>query len=148
MKSRRLTRIIAMTLFALAIPVAVAAQDNATQNHKAKHHHYQLFDMGTLGGPISPPHSAEQSTCGGIVPSDHALSSSPTYLVQVVNACIIVLKASSGAKVSGYPKSLNTFFGAPAADGLGDSRTAYDSLENRFIVTVVGGRTSRFEEAS
>ena len=71
-----------------------------------------------------------------------------TYLVQVVNACIIVLKASSGAKVSGYPKSLNTFFGAPAADGLGDSRTAYASLENRFIVTVVGGRTSRFEEAS
>jgi hypothetical protein len=84
---------------------------------------------------ISPPHSAEQSTCGGIVPSDHALSSSPAYLVQVVNACIIVLKASSGAKVSGYPKSLNTFFGAPAADGLGDSRTAYDSLEDRFIVT-------------
>ena len=49
MKSRRLTRIIAMTLFALAIPVAVAAQDNAAPNHKAKHHHYQLFDMGTLG---------------------------------------------------------------------------------------------------
>ena len=55
MKSRRFTCILAMTLFALAIPVAVAAQDNAAPNHKAKHHHYQLFDMGTLGGPNSFP---------------------------------------------------------------------------------------------
>ncbi|MFI5095386.1 MAG: hypothetical protein ACHQIK_18270 [Candidatus Acidiferrales bacterium] len=52
MKKRGLTGIIAMTLLAVALPVGVAAQD-ATQNHNAKHHHYKLIDLGTLGGPQS-----------------------------------------------------------------------------------------------
>jgi probable HAF family extracellular repeat protein len=44
--------IIGMTLFAaLAIPIHLAAQNN--QESKPKHHHYKLFDMGTLGGPQS-----------------------------------------------------------------------------------------------
>jgi probable HAF family extracellular repeat protein len=46
--------LIALSLCAaLALPVAVAAQDIATQNHKAKYHHYQLIDVGTFGGPNS-----------------------------------------------------------------------------------------------
>jgi len=53
MKSRRLTCVIAMILFALAIPVAAAAQDNGAQNNQAEHHHYKLIDVGTLGGPNS-----------------------------------------------------------------------------------------------
>src|ERR1700730_13964896 len=52
MKSRTVTCITAVTLFAaLAIPVRLAAQDNRDHHHK--HHHYRLIDMGTFGGPIS-----------------------------------------------------------------------------------------------
>lgn len=54
MNSKTWLRIIALTLFAtLALPVSLAAQANATQNHKTKHHHYQLMDIGTFGGPSS-----------------------------------------------------------------------------------------------
>src|SRR5690242_1234316 len=49
MKSR-LSTCHAITLFAtLAIPVGLAAQSK----HGDQHHHYQLIDMGTFGGPPS-----------------------------------------------------------------------------------------------
>ena len=45
---------IASTLLAaLALPLGVAAQNNATRNQKPKHHHYKLIDVGTFGGPNS-----------------------------------------------------------------------------------------------
>ena len=44
MKSRRLTRIIAMTLLAVALPITMTAQN---------HHRYKVVDVGTLGGPNS-----------------------------------------------------------------------------------------------
>ena len=51
MKSRTLMYFAAITLFAaLAIPVQLAAQGN---KGKQKHHHYQLIDIGTFGGPNS-----------------------------------------------------------------------------------------------
>jgi len=53
-KSRILSSITAITLFAaLAIPIGLAAQDDTAQANKPKHHHYQLIDMGTFGGPSS-----------------------------------------------------------------------------------------------
>jgi hypothetical protein len=54
MKSRTLTCITVVTLFAaLAVPVGLAAQDNQDHNNNSKHHHYKLIDMGTFGGPAS-----------------------------------------------------------------------------------------------
>jgi probable HAF family extracellular repeat protein len=54
MKLKRWHLFVVVTLFgALALPVAMAAQDNATQNHKPKHHTYRLIDLGTFGGPQS-----------------------------------------------------------------------------------------------
>jgi probable HAF family extracellular repeat protein len=53
MKSLRLTGIIAMTLFALAMPVSLAAQNKTKSDHHHQYHHYQLNDMGTFGGPNS-----------------------------------------------------------------------------------------------
>jgi probable HAF family extracellular repeat protein len=50
MKSRLLTCIVSIiALAALAVPAQLSAQKN--QNHK--HHHYQLIDIGTFGGPES-----------------------------------------------------------------------------------------------
>jgi probable HAF family extracellular repeat protein len=44
----------AISLFvALAIPASLAAQDNQDRNKNPQHHHYQLVDMGTFGGPES-----------------------------------------------------------------------------------------------
>ena len=54
MKSKTLTRIIALTLFAaLAIPVQLAAQGTVKLHHPHQYHHYQLIDIGTFGGPNS-----------------------------------------------------------------------------------------------
>ena len=53
MKSRRLTFITAMTLFAaLALPVQLAEQDQG-QQHSAKLSHYKLTVLGTLAGTHS-----------------------------------------------------------------------------------------------
>jgi probable HAF family extracellular repeat protein len=54
MNSKTWTRIIALTLFAaLAMPVSLAAQDNAKPTPSHQYHHYQLIDIGTFGGPNS-----------------------------------------------------------------------------------------------
>jgi probable HAF family extracellular repeat protein len=54
MNSKTLTRIIALTVFAaLALPLQLAAQDNAKPHHHHQYHHYKLIDTGTFGGPQS-----------------------------------------------------------------------------------------------
>ena len=52
MKSRTLISLSAIALVtALTIPADFAAQDK--QDNNPKHHHYQLIDLGTFGGPAS-----------------------------------------------------------------------------------------------
>ncbi len=53
---KNLTTLIALLSLccALTMPVVLAAQDNAAQNHRPEHHHYKLVDLGsTFGGPQS-----------------------------------------------------------------------------------------------
>jgi probable HAF family extracellular repeat protein len=52
MKKNLSSFITAWILYAgLALPVCALAQGNTELSQKPKHHHYQLFDLGTLGGP-------------------------------------------------------------------------------------------------
>ena len=51
----RICSIAMAVLAALAIPVGLAAQNSQGRSHQS--HHYQLIDIGTLGGPQS--HLAE-----------------------------------------------------------------------------------------
>jgi hypothetical protein len=55
MKFRLSIWIVTVTLFgALAAAVELVAQEGqAKEDHHAQHHHYQLIDMGTFGGPSS-----------------------------------------------------------------------------------------------
>ncbi len=49
MKSRQLMRVATVTLALMAISLPLAAQDG-----RPKHHHYELFDLGSFGGPGAP----------------------------------------------------------------------------------------------
>ena len=63
MKSKKLTSFATIALLAvLALPVSLFAQDK--QDHK--HHHYQLIDLGTFGGPNSWFDSLSLTDSGGI----------------------------------------------------------------------------------
>ena len=53
MKSRTWMWTTVVSLFALALPVWTAAQDNPSQEHKSKHKQYKFIDLGTFGGPAS-----------------------------------------------------------------------------------------------
>ena len=54
MKHRiRIITALAFGLAALAMPIVASAQNSVNQNTNAKHHHYKLIDIGTLGGPNS-----------------------------------------------------------------------------------------------
>lgn len=100
------------------------------------------FSAETVG-PTKSFAGGTETACNGF-PSDQALSASTTQVVQVINACIIVLNAASGAYYSGYPKALTTFFGVTGTDNVGDSRTFYDQRNQRFVVVSEDFTTNSF----
>src|SRR5512140_3302579 len=51
MKPQKLISTIVIALF--AVLASLAAQDDTAQANKPRHHHYQLIDIGTFGGPGS-----------------------------------------------------------------------------------------------
>src|SRR3974390_3024683 len=54
MRCHEQTSIAVITLLAaLAMPLGLAAQDDASPAKKPQHHHYKLVDLGTFGGPAS-----------------------------------------------------------------------------------------------
>ncbi len=69
----------------------------------------------------------------GLTPSDMGLAAGATYVVQVVNATIAIYD-KTGVLQTGYPKSLNTFFGLPSTAFTFDPRALYDWVNGRFIV--------------
>ena len=74
-----------------------------------------------------------EAACGNWIPSDHALATNSSYVVQVLNSCLIIYN-SSGTLQSGYPKNLNGFFGVTENDVVGDIRCLYDWKSSRFIL--------------
>jgi hypothetical protein len=97
----------------------------------------ELFPPDTPGTSkgFFPPHTADQTQfCNGFIPSDMAVTASSGFLVQVTNSCITVLNVSSGVAFSGFPKSLDAFFGVPGTNLVGDPRALYDPAPGRFIV--------------
>ena len=78
----------------------------------------------------------DEATCGWWIPSDHALAVGPTYVVQVLNECIGVTD-KNGVVQTGFPKSLQTFFGA--AGSIFDPRAVWDPYRSRYIITAIDG---------
>jgi hypothetical protein len=95
-----------------------------------------------------PPNTGDEASCGFFIPSDQALATTTTYVVQVINSCIIVLNASTGVRFTGFPKSLNAFFGVSGVDVVGDPRALYDPANNRFVVVAEDFTNNTFQLAA
>jgi hypothetical protein len=75
----------------------------------------------------------DEVACGHYIPSDGGFSVNANYLVQVPNSCISIYSAETGLHYR--TTSLTSFLGFPSTDTVGDTRTVYDWLTNRFVVT-------------
>jgi probable HAF family extracellular repeat protein len=85
MKSRKWMWMTAVYLFTvLAVPLGIAAQDNASQDHKPRHHQYRLIDLGTFGGPqgyfsCCEPVSIVLDNSGTVTGAADTSTSDPNY---------------------------------------------------------------------
>jgi hypothetical protein len=79
--------------------------------------------------------------CSFVTPSDMAVAVGPTFELQVVNDCMAVYDRN-GVVQTGFPKSVNTFFGLPAnnfstGQFTSDPRAFYDNVAGRFVFVVL-----------
>jgi len=74
--------------------------------------------------------------CGGCAPPDMALAVSENFVVQVVNTNIAVYD-KRGNLQSGFPKSINSFFGLAANAFTSDPRAFYDWTNHRFLFVML-----------
>jgi len=74
-----------------------------------------------------------EAACGNWIPSDHALATNSSYVVQVLNSCLVVYN-TAGKMLSGYPKNLNGFWNVSDSHIVGDVRCLYDWKSSRFIL--------------
>ncbi len=72
-------------------------------------------------------------SCSNRTPSDMGIAVSSSWLVQVINSCIVVMDKNQGIVQPGFPKSLDTFFGHPGFF-IFDPRLTFDWVKNRFIL--------------
>ena len=80
---------------------------------------------------------------GGCQPPDMALGASPSWVLQAVNTAV-ALYGPTGALHSGWPKSMQAFFGVPNPGGcdpsgpfMTDPRALYDPADGRFWVAAL-----------
>jgi hypothetical protein len=100
-----------------------------------------LVSPAIAKGPDTPSPSAifvgVDESCSNVTPSDMAVAVGPNFELQVVNDCMAVFDRS-GVLQTGFPKSINTFFGLPANNfaigrTMTDPRAFYDNVAGRFV---------------
>jgi len=74
--------------------------------------------------------------CGGCEPPDMALAVSENFVVQIVNTAVAVYD-KRGNLQSGFPKSVNAFFGLPSNTYTTDPRAFYDWANHRFVFVML-----------
>lgn len=98
------------------------------------------LDLGEDAGEsgIETPTSSKSFNGLGVngwFPADMGLAVGPTYIVQAVNSMITVLN-KSGAVQTGWPKTLNVFYGDVGESVDFDPRCIYDWVKNRYVCVV------------
>ena len=142
MNSKTWTRLIALTLFAaVAIPVQLSAQGK--QGHHW-HHHYQLVDIGTFGGPDSSNAWSgvgnKAMNSGGAVIGEAAMSASDSYCLvdcylndafQWQNGVMTNLHGLHGNANGTYASSINSrgLVSGTSGNGTIDPLTGYPQMD-------------------
>jgi len=117
-----------------ALKVAASKAQNGAIRSK-------VVSPAIVKGPDTPSPSpifvGVDESCSNITPSDMALAVGPNFELQVVNDCMAVFDRS-GILQTGFPKSINTFFGLPPNNfaigrTMTDPRAFYDNVAGRFV---------------